>query len=133
MAMAIVEEPITSRLDRLDQMLRHLEEIRGCNDRSSPKSSRASITSSGTDGHTSSVDLFPKSIEKHSRPMEHVIIETEVKGTLIERLELVEDRVLKLEQLEAERKIEEKNEKKTHEKGLKQLIKQCVKGEAGKY
>ncbi|XP_040993299.1 uncharacterized protein LOC121239951 isoform X2 [Juglans microcarpa x Juglans regia] len=130
--MAIVEEPITSRLDRLDHMLRHLEEIRGCN-RSSPKSSCASIASSGTDGHASSVDLSPKSIEKHCRPIEHVIIETEVKGTLIERLELVEDRVLKLELLESERKMEEKNEKKAHKpKGLKQLVKQCVKGE-GKY
>lgn len=75
--------------------LRHLEEIKGCN-RSSPKSSCASIESSGTDGHASSVDLSPKSIEKRSRPIEHVIIETEVKGTLIERLELVEDRVLKV-------------------------------------
>ncbi|KAF5445881.1 hypothetical protein F2P56_031556 [Juglans regia] len=131
--MAIVEEPITSRLDRLDHMLRHLEEIRGCN-RSSPKRrSCASIASSGTDGHASSVNLSPKSIEKHSRPIEHVLIETEVKGTLIERLELIEDRVLKLELLESERKIEEKNEKKAHKlKGLKQLVKQCVKGE-GKY
>ncbi|KAF5469723.1 hypothetical protein F2P56_010289 [Juglans regia] len=139
--MAIVEEPITFRLDRLDNMLRHLEEIRGCNVRSSPKSSCASIASSGTqtsDGHASSTDLSPKSLEKKSRPIEHVIIETEVKGTLIERLELVEDRVLKLclqleeEELEAERKLAEKNEKKAHmNKGLKQLAhKLCMKGSA---
>ncbi|KAG2668656.1 hypothetical protein I3760_14G002200 [Carya illinoinensis] len=131
--MAIVEEPITLRLDRLNNMLRHLEEIRGCN-RSSPKSSCASIESSGTqtsDGNASSMDLSAKSLEKKSRPMEHVIIETEVKGTLIERLEVVEDRVLKL-CLQLEEELEaEKNEKKAHmnKKGLKQLaLKLCRKG-----
>lgn len=79
--------------------LRHLEEIKGCN--RSPKSSCTSIASSGTptsDGQRSSTDFSPKSLEKHSRPINHVIMETEVKGTLIERLEQVEDRVLKVKE-----------------------------------
>uniref|UniRef100_A0A2N9I0T3 Uncharacterized protein n=1 Tax=Fagus sylvatica TaxID=28930 RepID=A0A2N9I0T3_FAGSY len=113
--------------------LRQLEEIRGCS--KSPKSSCASTTSSGTlmsDGHVSSLDFSPKSLEKHCRPIDHVKIETEIKGTLIERLDHVEDRVLKLEQqLEAERKIKEKtDQKKTpKKKGLKQFVQQCVKGQ----
>ena len=77
--------------------LRQLEEIRGCS--KSPKSSCASTTSSGTlmsDGHVSSLDFSPKSLEKHCRPIDHVKIETEIKGTLIERLDHVEDRVLKV-------------------------------------
>ncbi|KAK4591894.1 hypothetical protein RGQ29_016382 [Quercus rubra] len=129
--MAVMEEPILSRLDRLDNILRHLEEIRGSN--RSPKSSCASTTSSGTitsDGHMSSLDFSPRSLEKRCRPINHVKIEAEVKGTLIERLDHAEERVLKLEeQLEAGRKTKEKNEKKNHKKkGLKQFVQQCVKG-----
>ena len=41
-------------------------------------------------------DVSPKSLEKHCRPIDHVMVETEVKGTLIERLHRVEDRVLKV-------------------------------------
>ncbi|XP_075643781.1 uncharacterized protein LOC142615016 [Castanea sativa] len=134
--MAVVEEPILSRLDRLDNILRHLEEIRGCN--RSPKSSCASTTSSGTitsDRHMSSLDFSPRSLEKRCRPINQVKIEAEVKGTLIERLDRAEERVLKLclqleEQLEAETKIKEKNENETHKKkGLKQFVQQCVKGQ----
>lgn len=81
--------------------LRQLEEIRGSNRPSSPaKSSFASTQSSGTltsEGHVSSIDdISPKSLEKHCRPIDHVMVETEVKGTLIERLHRVEDRVLKV-------------------------------------
>ncbi|KAA8520243.1 hypothetical protein F0562_014499 [Nyssa sinensis] len=120
-----------SRLDRLDNVLRHLEEIRGSH--RSPKSSCASTPSSGTltsDGPTSSVDFSPKSLDKQCRPIDDVIVETEVKGTLIERLAQVEDRVLKMEEeLEAKKKREEKlSEKKAHKKSLKQLVKSCVKG-----
>nr|POE91969.1 hypothetical protein CFP56_33169 [Quercus suber] len=80
---------------------------------------------------SSSLDFSPRSLEKRCRPINHVKIEAEVKGTLIERLDHAEERVLKLEeQLEAERKIKEKNEKKTHtKKGLKQFVQQCVKGQ----
>ncbi|XP_048330323.2 uncharacterized protein LOC107417610 isoform X2 [Ziziphus jujuba] len=134
MTIRITEEPILPRLDRLDNMLRQLEEIRGCNrSSSSPKSSYASTPSSGTltstDGHLSSLDFSPKSIEKHCRPIDHVIMETGVKGTLIERLDHVEDRVLKMEEeLEAEKKREETEKKERNKKGLKQLVKQCLKG-----
>ncbi|XP_010088233.2 uncharacterized protein LOC21395725 isoform X2 [Morus notabilis] len=137
MTMAIShEEPILSKLDRLDNMLRQLEEIRGSNRSSSPpKSSYASTQSSGTltsEGHASFVDdVSPKSLEKHCRPINHVMLETEVKGTLIERLHRVEDRVLKLEEelVEEEKHKEATDHKKSHnKKGIKQLVKQCVKG-----
>lgn len=123
--MVATEVPILSRIDRLDNMvsipfkprfflivfepnnasffflffffliqLRQLEEIRGYN--RSPKSSCASTPTSGSDGRISSVDFSPKSLEKHCRPIETVIMETGVKGTLIERLKQVEDRMLKV-------------------------------------
>ncbi|KEH19076.1 hypothetical protein MtrunA17_Chr8g0352201 [Medicago truncatula] len=125
--MVATEVPILSRIDRLDNMLRQLEEIRGYN--RSPKSSCASTPTSGSDGRISSVDFSPKSLEKHCRPIETVIMETEVKGTLIERLKQVEDRMLKLEEdWMAERKKEEEEKKmgKRPKKGLKQLVKQCM-------
>ncbi|KAE8038237.1 hypothetical protein FH972_010767 [Carpinus fangiana] len=112
--------------------------MRGCN--RSPKSTCTSVASSGTptsDGQRSSTDFSPKSLEKHSRPINQVIMETEVKGTLIERLEQVEDRVLKLclqleVELDAERKILEaksvKKKRSTPKKEWKQLVKHCVTG-----
>nr|XP_011468827.1 PREDICTED: uncharacterized protein LOC105352799 [Fragaria vesca subsp. vesca] len=160
--MANTEEPILSRLDRLDIMLRQLEEIKGCNNpihqsSHSAKSSCESTPSSGTitsdyaqvSSTASSADHFsPKSLEKHCRPIQNVMMEMGAKGTLIERLDHVEERVLKLcmqleEELEAaERKrdgdrfkVEEEGnkvveERRTtgHKKGFKQLVKQCVTG-----
>ncbi|KAM1064603.1 hypothetical protein EV1_028348 [Malus domestica] len=104
------EEPILSRMDRLDTILRQLEEIRGSHSHShshthSPKSSsctssptRTSGTLMSDGGHLpSSAELIsPESLEKHCRPIEHVMMETDAKGSLIERLDHVEDRVLKL-------------------------------------
>ncbi|KAK6261049.1 hypothetical protein QQP08_001214 [Theobroma cacao] len=141
MAIISSEEPVISRLDRVDNMLRQLEEIRGCS--KSPRSSCASTPSSGTftsEGHPSSVDLAsPSSLEKHCRPIDHVMVETQVKGTLIQRLDQVEDRLLKLclrleEELEAEKRREESVEKRpAHKKGIKQFVKQCVKGKHSKH
>ncbi|KAJ0038264.1 hypothetical protein Pint_24002 [Pistacia integerrima] len=129
--MAVADTPILSRLDRLENMLRQLEEIRCCS--RSPKSSCASTPSSGTlnsDGLPSSVNFSPKSLEKHCRPINGVVMETGVKGTLIERLEHVEFRVLKLEaEVEAEKIREEKEQKRSHKKkGLKQFFKLVIKG-----
>ncbi|KAK8635769.1 hypothetical protein V6N13_004487 [Hibiscus sabdariffa] len=135
----IGEEPVLSRLDRLDNMLRQLEEMRGRSP--SPRSSSASTPSSGTlgstctDGHQSSVDFSPTSntLEKYCRPMDHVMVETQVKGTLIHRLEQAEDRLLKLcvqleEELEEKKREAANAEKKGQKKGIKQLVKQCVIG-----
>lgn len=77
--------------------VRKLEEIRGGN--RTPKSSCASTPSSGTltsDGQVSSIDFSPRSLEKHCRPIDDVMMETGLKGTLIERLVHVEDRVAKV-------------------------------------
>ncbi|CAJ1978145.1 unnamed protein product [Sphenostylis stenocarpa] len=116
------EEPILSRIDRLDNLLRQLEEIRGCN--RSPKSSCASTPKSGSDGRVSSIDFSPKSLEKHCRPMEKVMMEIEVKGTMIERLNQMEDRLLKVEEEWTTAKRKKMNSPKG---GFKQLVKQCVR------
>ncbi|XP_042510324.1 uncharacterized protein LOC122085805 [Macadamia integrifolia] len=138
--MASTEEPILSRLDRLDITLRKLEEIRGCNMRSSSsaKSSYTSTPSSGplaSDGGSLSADLSPKSLDKHCRPINVVMIETGVKGSLIERLVHLENRILEMEEeIEAEKKGVKEGEgrrnpnQKKKRKGLKQLVKSCVGG-----
>ncbi|KAG6736621.1 hypothetical protein POTOM_060504 [Populus tomentosa] len=129
--MAITEEPILSRLDRLDNMMRELAELGGCN--RPPKSSSLSTPSSGTlpsEGKVSFVDLSPESLEKHCRPISNVMMETEVKGTLVERLDHLEERVLKLGGgLEADKHREEgRTEKRKHRKGLKGLVEKIVRG-----
>ncbi|CAN4110373.1 unnamed protein product [Withania somnifera] len=151
---AVVEEPILSRLDRLDNIIKKLEEVRGSDH--SPKISTASSETLTSDGQASSLDFSPRSMEKHCRPMEDVILETEHKGTLIERLVDVENKVLNVcLQLEAELEmmkkkkeedlvleenlkkkreenalvIEEKS-KTSHKKGFKSFVKSCVKGTA---
>ncbi|KAK3423041.1 hypothetical protein EUGRSUZ_G03381 [Eucalyptus grandis] len=136
--MALMEEPILSRIDRLDNMLKQLEEIKVGNRSFTKSSSGESTPSSGTltsEGHVSSVDFSPKSLEKYCRPLDRVMVETEAKGNLVERLHHVEDRLHKLclqveGELEAERKmIEGKSEKKARKKrGLKQMVKSLVKG-----
>ncbi|XP_050136235.1 uncharacterized protein LOC126611988 [Malus sylvestris] len=104
------EEPILSRMDRLDTILRQLEEIRGSHSHlhshthspkrssctSSPTRTSGTLTSDGGHVPPSEELISPESLEKHCRPIEHVMMETEAKGSLIERLDHVEDRVLKL-------------------------------------
>ncbi|XP_058203523.1 uncharacterized protein LOC131317862 isoform X2 [Rhododendron vialii] len=132
--MITTEEPIMSRLHRLDKILNHLEERRGSRTRS-PRSSYASTTTSsgtltsGGDGRVSSTaDLSPESIEDHCLPVDVVVVEAEMKGTLLERLVLLENRVLKFEEeLESEKALPAAQVKKK-KKGLKQLVKSCAKG-----
>lgn len=114
--MAVVEEPILSRLDRIDFMVKKLEEMKG----SSPRSSSPSTPSSGA--QPSSLDLSsPRSTGKvQCRSMEQVMEETERKGTLLERLNNVEEQVLKLcSQFEGEFEEERKKEMSTTEKEKK--------------
>ncbi|CAI9769718.1 unnamed protein product [Fraxinus pennsylvanica] len=139
--MAAMEEPILSRLNRLDNILKQLEDIKSLDH--SPKSSCASTFSSGTltsDGQASSVDYSPKSLEKHCLPINEVILEVKRKGTLIERLVHVEDRVFKIcmqfeEELEAEKHRDEtpSAEKNSPKKVLKKMLKTCVGGGHGKH
>ncbi|KAM1439440.1 hypothetical protein ACFX13_013003 [Malus domestica] len=90
--------------------LGQLEEIRrsqshSCSHTHTPKSSSLTSTPSRTSGTLTSEGgklpssaelIFSESLEKHCRPIEHVMMETDAKGSLIERLDHVEDRVLKL-------------------------------------
>ncbi|XP_076951391.1 uncharacterized protein LOC143624715 [Bidens hawaiensis] len=147
MVVTTVEEPMLSRLDRLDIIVRKLEELKGGNSFRTPKSSCPSSPSSSTlasEGKASSFDFSPRSLEKRCRPIDDVIVETEMKGTLIERLVHVEDRVAKLcvqleEEIDAEKRRraqEQEQEKKVIKKkkrGLKQLVKSCVTGNGSVY
>ncbi|WZZ83842.1 hypothetical protein YC2023_104414 [Brassica napus] len=116
--MAIVEEPILSRLDRIDFMVRKLEEMKGSSSPSTPSSGRT---------QTSSLNLSSprRRIGKRhqSRSMEQVMEETKRKGTFLERLNNVEKQVLKLCS-HYEEEFKEAKEKKTKKKkkGLRKLV-----------
>ncbi|PIN27171.1 hypothetical protein CDL12_00087 [Handroanthus impetiginosus] len=128
------EEPILSRLNRIDNILKQLEDIRSANH--SPKSSYGSTTSSGTPTSEGHPDL---PMEKRCRPLDEVIMEVERKGTLVDRLVHVEDRIFKLclqleEEFEARRRKEEQSamaaaaQKKGSKKGFKKLVEACARG-----
>ncbi|XP_039035789.1 uncharacterized protein LOC120172399 [Hibiscus syriacus] len=87
----------------------------------SPGSSGASIPSSGT------LTSICTDIGKFCRPMDHVIVETQVKGTLIQRLDQAEDRLLKL-CVQLEEELEKEKRRQVEKKGIKQFVKQCVVG-----
>ncbi|KAG2320145.1 hypothetical protein Bca52824_013358 [Brassica carinata] len=121
----INQEPILSRLDRIDIMVRKLEVMKGSSRRSS---SPSTPSSSGT--QPSSLDLSsPRSTGKvRCRSMEQAMEETERKGSLLERLNNVEEQVLKLclrfgEEVEEERN---KEDKKKEKKGLRKFVDKVV-------
>ncbi|VFQ77772.1 unnamed protein product [Cuscuta campestris] len=103
----MAEEPILSRIERLDNVLKQLEGTEACgggyeNNIQSPKSSTVSSTASSVaeQGWSSSLDNYysPRriSLEKQCRPIEEVVTEAELKGTIIQRLVNVEDRLREL-------------------------------------
>ncbi|RWR77755.1 hypothetical protein CKAN_00625600 [Cinnamomum micranthum f. kanehirae] len=92
------DEPLLPCLDRLDMMVGHLEEIKSCNcNKSSGRSSSCTSVASNGTVTSDSLDSSPKkSLEKRCRPIDAVIIETQMKGSLFDRLLQLEVRVLKL-------------------------------------
>ncbi|RAL48876.1 unnamed protein product [Cuscuta campestris] len=85
----MAEEPILSRIERLDNVLKQLEgtEVCGGGYESNVQSPNKSSTVSST---ASSV------AEQGCRPIEEVMTEAELKGTVIQRLANVEDRLREL-------------------------------------
>ncbi|KAK1282074.1 hypothetical protein QJS10_CPB22g01373 [Acorus calamus] len=145
--MASPNEPILSRLDRLDILMGYFEEFK-VHSKSSRRSSGTTSPSSGTatsdGGRSSSVDdALPKSMEKLCHPMEKVVMEAQEKGSLVDRIDRLEHRVLRLglqmeEELEEEkRRVHQEEEEHHHlsgkkksphgKKGLKSLVISCVK------
>ncbi|CAD5179343.1 unnamed protein product [Musa acuminata subsp. malaccensis] len=129
---------ILSRVERLDLMLGYLEELRSSRG-GAERSPGTSTTSGGgavttSDGGNSSVDSSPKSLDhRMCRPIGDVVVETQVKGNLIDRVEHLEIRLLKIE-LEKKKSEEEKwtrrnGERRTRGRGLRRLITSCVKGD----
>ncbi|ERN00913.1 uncharacterized protein LOC18428986 isoform X2 [Amborella trichopoda] len=127
--MEATKESLVSRLDRLDILISYLEELKGSE---SGKSSCVSTSRSGTtsNGHSTSVGSSPPILEKRCRPLDTVSVETQVKGTLVDRLVLVEGRVLQLEKwIEDERKEKEEERgrgRRPPKRGLKRFVEGCI-------
>ncbi|CAN1316845.1 hypothetical protein LINPERPRIM_LOCUS30214 [Linum perenne] len=133
--MGVSEEPILSRLDRLDQMMKQLEEIRGSyrwSSKSSPRSYPSTPTSATGGSHATSftdhIPSSPISMEKRCRPLESVMVEVGIKGNLIDRLHLVEDRMLKEEGDGGRNSTNSSSSPRSSEKkkGLKGLVRKII-------
>ncbi|KAH7653784.1 hypothetical protein IHE45_19G102900 [Dioscorea alata] len=115
---------ILSRLDRLDIMMGYLEEIKTSKATGNSFASTTTTTTSEGALGNSSVNSSPKSITD-------VVTETQKKGSLLDRVNHLENRVMKLS-LQVEKENQEdksfNKENKKHKKGLKQLVKSCVNG-----
>ncbi|XP_072979368.1 uncharacterized protein [Typha angustifolia] len=141
MAAVVNETPsILARVDRLDIMLSFLEETKG--NRSAARSPTSASTTpshsmTASDEGNSSANSSPKSFSRRRlcQPMHDVVTETRAKGNLIHRIDLLESRILKLEEeMEHEKRAggEERSprsgEKRERGKGLRRLVKSCMNG-----
>ncbi|KAG6493186.1 hypothetical protein ZIOFF_048163 [Zingiber officinale] len=111
---------ILARVDRLDIMLGYLEELRGSH--SSRSTSAAASGDAGavttSEVSISSVDSSPRSTDRRRcRPIGAVVVETQVKGNLMDRVEYLEKRLLKASYY------------RKRGKGLQRLVASCVKGD----
>ncbi|KAL9270887.1 hypothetical protein AKJ16_DCAP23264 [Drosera capensis] len=107
----LAEEPLLSRLDRLDNLLRHLEDKAAAVATTAGSNYRDSKSSSGsTEVISGMTTIMSEELEKCCRPLEDVVVETEIKGSLVQRVARMEDRVLKLEEeIVAEKKSTQVN------------------------
>ncbi|KAG0485505.1 hypothetical protein HPP92_009584 [Vanilla planifolia] len=126
---------VMSRLERLDLMMQCLEEIKGGSGRRSSCPSTSS--SSAATGGCNSPQSPPPPPDRPLRSMEEAIVETLLKGSLIDRIVFLETRFLQMEEeMEKERKREtemegmspKSGEKRRHKLGLKSMVKSCVRG-----
>ncbi|KAJ4791452.1 Lethal factor [Rhynchospora pubera] len=144
-----------NRIDRLDVMLGYLEQMHSGR-KSGARSPATSTNSSGlltvsdlNTGGDSSATSSPKILSRRRcRSMQEAMVEIQEKGTLFDRIEFLENRILKLEdEIEMERKESDgwgspkasprglkresdglRSPKASPGKGLKRLVKSCVKG-----
>ncbi|XP_039114833.1 rho GTPase-activating protein gacE-like [Dioscorea cayenensis subsp. rotundata] len=129
---------IHSRLDRLDIMMGYLEEIKtskamGNSFASTTTSSATGTTTTTTTTTTSEGALGNSSVNSSPKSITDVVTETQKKGSLLDRVNHLENRVMKLSlQVEKEnqedKSLKSNKENKKHKKGLKHLVKSCVNG-----
>ncbi|PKA49855.1 hypothetical protein AXF42_Ash004397 [Apostasia shenzhenica] len=129
---------VLSRLERLELMLEHLEEKRasGAAGRryASKASSSAGVGTPAIEGGRSPTRSSPGS---SFRSMEELAVETQLKGSLIDRVLLLESRLLKLEEaIENERRREKEifpmSSDKRSPKSLKSMLKCCINEKSSK-
>ncbi|XP_020087421.1 uncharacterized protein LOC109709546 [Ananas comosus] len=94
----------------------------------------------GDGGNSSSLSSSPASLarqRRQCRPIDDVVAEAREKGNLIDRIDRLEVRILKLEEEivlgkregDTIEKRPRSGEKRRHGKGLKRLVKSCVNGD----
>jgi hypothetical protein len=136
-----------ARVDRLDLVVGYLEEMRHHG-----SSARSSTSPSTPTTFSSSSPTTPRSTGGRCRPAEELLRETKAKGSLVERIAFLENRVLRMEEerlLASSMSMEMSPERTSRlsssmnsagngtgsgsgrkKKGLKSLVKSCVRGGA---
>ncbi|BAF12601.1 Os03g0623100, partial [Oryza sativa Japonica Group] len=147
-AVAASHQPAASvmaRVDRLDLVVGHLEEMRrggGGGRRSSCGGSPSTTTTtvSSNESGSSSVASTPRGMS--CRPAKEALEEARAKGSLVDRIASLETRVLKMEEEmevtssdvrntgsdEKQQRSAAGNKKAEKRKRLKSLVKSCVRG-----
>ncbi|GJM95024.1 hypothetical protein PR202_ga11717 [Eleusine coracana subsp. coracana] len=127
-----------ARVDRLDLVLSYLEELHHNHHHHHGGSNLS--TSSPSTPTTQSGDSSPRgsaSWRRACRPAKEVLEEAHAKGSLVDRIAFLEDRVLKMEEdmeitPEGESSKSDQRKEKVRDgnkkKGLKSLVKSCVRG-----
>ncbi|KAL6846842.1 hypothetical protein ACP4OV_022695 [Aristida adscensionis] len=140
-----------ARVDRVDLVLSYLEEMHAHHGRSNSVTSSPSTAAAGTGTGTddSSAASTPRGSWSSSwrrascRPAKEALQEAQAKGTLIDRIAFLEDRLLKMEEdmeITPEKSVVTDDRSSLHRhhhgsrsskkknKGLKSLVKSCVVG-----
>uniref|UniRef100_A0A0E0KGF7 Uncharacterized protein n=1 Tax=Oryza punctata TaxID=4537 RepID=A0A0E0KGF7_ORYPU len=138
---AAVAASVMARVDRLDLVVGYLEEMRGGERRSTCGGSPSSTTTTtvNSESGSSSVASTPRGMS--CRPAKEALAEARAKGSLVDRIAFLENRVLKMEEEmevtsdvrssgsdEKQRRSEGKNKAEKGTKRLKSLVKSCVRG-----
>ncbi|KAL6599968.1 hypothetical protein ACP70R_045619 [Stipagrostis hirtigluma subsp. patula] len=143
-AAAAASMPMMARVDRLDHLLAYLEEMhhhRNSNTAtSSPSTPRSRALS--TDRDDSSAASTPRAgswrrTASSCRPAKEALEEAQAKGSLLDRIALLEDRLLRMEdeiEITPEKGVaaigEERHRRSSSgkKKGIKSFVKSCVRG-----
>ncbi|TVU48768.1 hypothetical protein EJB05_00040, partial [Eragrostis curvula] len=120
-----------ARVDRLDLVLGYLEEMHHQQHQSSNTMSTSSPSTPTLSADSSSAASTPRGSgsARSCRPANEVLEEAHAKGSLVDRIAFLEDRVLKMEgdmEITPDQRKEKVHPNK--KKGLKSLVKSCVRG-----
>ncbi|CAN6440433.1 unnamed protein product [Victoria cruziana] len=111
--MSSTNEPVLAQLDRLEHLAANLEDAKGVRSEKSSSILTPRSRTASNGGNYSEPPSSPASLEGRCRPLNEVIAETQLKGSIVDRLDDLEHRIMKLEELMTSTENVEDNGKNT--------------------